>query len=58
MYKIDENVSDKNEVDETTLTADSQDLFIEISDDNVNRLTLSLDVPAFGPAVSPVPTSL
>ena len=55
MYKTDEDVSDKHEVDETTLTADSQDINInmDISDDSVNRPTLSLDVPTFGPAVSP-----
>ena len=55
LYKTDEDVSDKHEVDETTLTADSQDINInmDISDDSVNRPTLSLDVPTFGPAVSP-----
>ena len=53
LYKTDEVGSDRIELDETTLTADSQDNFMEISEDNVNRPTLTVDVSAFGPAVSP-----
>ena len=44
-----QNCSDKNELNETTLTADSQDQYMEISDYNTNRPTLSLNVPTFGP---------
>ena len=50
LYKTDDrDLSDKNELDETTLIADSQKNFMEISDDNTNRPTLSLNVPTFGP---------
>ena len=54
LHKTDgDAVSDKHEPDETTLTADSQD-FMEMSDDNDNNSpTLTLDVSAFGPTVSP-----